>query len=217
MIDLYPIDLPTIEDYSTVACRLAMWAVNDTKGRPHLGDSVYEFITNGIQPIAIKQGWNFSSCAFLPLFIYECLGINLNWVFRDKPNNPPSNPLSRIAWAPESIAFKPGYVLQRGDTLQTGSNGDSHVSLILGFDSELLRSADYGQPGGALRTRYIRESHGSMFVENVRTGRRKPARRVLPFASALESASVQSLLGAAYLPLHIASRYDIKLLSKDND
>jgi hypothetical protein len=212
MIDLYPVDLPMLEDYPKVARSVALWAVNDTLGRSHVEDPVYEHITN--HKLSIKQGWYFSSCAFLPLYVYEALGINLSWVYRDKPGEEPSNPLSRLAFAPESISYTPDYKLQTGDTLQTGSNGDSHVSLILSAETEVINSADYGQPGGKLRTRYIRESKGRMYVENIRTGRRKPARRVLPLLAAVESASIQALLGSALLPRDIASAYDIKLLEK---
>lgn len=188
----YTIPLTSLGDYRRLAWALVQFAVNEEQGRPAFGDPVYENITLGLQQTAREQGWFFSSCAFLPHWMLETLGLVRPYVGRSTDAD---EPLSRLAWGDDSEAvrltdeepFGPRFLT--GDIVQIGSNGDSHIFVVVDYtppttDHEgTMISADYGQPGGALRTRRVFVSSGQLlFADQWRT---RPARRWIPLERAV--------------------------------
>jgi hypothetical protein len=173
------VPLDELTDYRRLAWALGMWAVAGDAGRAALGDPVYEEITLGLQETAKREGWFFSSCAFLPHWMLETLGLTLPQIGRTTKAD---QPLSRLAWNPLAEFVKPSDELVIGDVVQIGSNGDSHVLVVESFDGSTLHSFDYGQPGGKRRTRRVHTSGGLYVCEDGR-----PIRRVLKLERLVEA------------------------------
>ena len=184
---VYEIPLNGLGDYRRLAWALTEFAVNESTGRPAFGDEVYSGITLGLQDAARQQGWFFSSCAFLPHWMLETMGVLRPYVGRSTDAD---EPLGRLAWGEDSQAVKTDDRFLTGDILQIGSNGDSHIFVVLEYDPPTaehqgrLLSADYGQPGGALRTRRVYvDNHGQLMIAD--EWKDRPARRWIPLERAV--------------------------------
>lgn len=111
-----------------------------------------------------KEGWFFSSCAFLCHWWLESAFPDaiaagaLPWVGREKQK---INPLSRLIWGHGSRAPTRFDVFQPGDILccwppKRGNKAHIFVALEHDPESGTLVSGDYGQPGGRICTRKVR-------------------------------------------------------------
>lgn len=192
------IPLSTIEEKRRAAWALATYAVDGERGRPAHGDPVYTRITLGLQDDAARQGWFFSSCAFLPHWLFEALGIDRPYVGRSRE---PDEPLSRLAWGEDSEPVTPATRFLTGDVIQIGSNGDSHVLVVLDYEPPSERnqgqghlvSADYGQPGGKIRHRHVHVDQGMLIITD--EARTRPARRYVSLErAAAASTPVEALV-----------------------
>lgn len=180
-----------VNAHRRLAYALAWHAVGGEAGRPQYDDPVYEDVTLGLQNDARDQGWFFSSCAFLPHWIYEQLG--LDEVPKIGRSRTADQPLSRLAWNPLAEAITPDTELLTGDTVQIGSNGDSHVMVVREYTPPsngqpgVLESFDYGQPGAALRRREVTRSGNQLLVHQPDMHSR-PLRRRLDLAALVAAA-----------------------------
>jgi hypothetical protein len=148
-------------------------------GRPE-SDPIYAAITEGrdVGP----QRASYSSCGDLCHWLLYRLGVRLPLANRAEGSGWKSGlNVARLAWAHEARAPREGEVYQLGDILViwNRSNGtDAHVLVVRKHVAGHVHSADYGQPGGARRTRSL--LHGVL-------GERK-LQRVLPLSEVLVAA-----------------------------
>jgi hypothetical protein len=161
---------------------LLIHAVNGATGRPHVGDPVYREVTEGRQDqeIAARKRWEkadpakrgprpvrYSSCGDLPHWLYWQLGVRLPWVNRETNGQwRVGQNLTLLTWPGNRLARKvTGDVklddlreLTTGDVLYTiGSY--AHVRCVVDYDpaTATMTTAEYGMPGGKLKTRKLVE------------------------------------------------------------
>lgn len=146
--------------------------VDGKKGRPYLGDPVYEAVTEhrqaqtelvrqhqkaaGVDP---KKWAFYSACADLPHAMYFECGVVLPWVNRDE-----MKAINGQGWRVEQnislLAHAPGCAVlpahgdtyYPGDVLHIGTPGhdNDHVMVVRNQDADHIEVAEYGQPGGAI-------------------------------------------------------------------
>lgn len=145
--------------------------------RPAFGDPIYEWVTLHLQEDNRKQraagaDWIFSSCAYLPHIVLELLGWRFPWLGRGTRKAPRYQPIARLNTLADQgrarqrkdargLILPPAasdWDLLRGDVVQIGTTPrTTHVQIVLEWDpgAGVLRTADYGQPGGALREHVV--------------------------------------------------------------
>src|SRR3990170_756939 len=144
----------TIEGYVTQVCTdesvlrevaawIAIWAATDGTMRRSMvtprGSEIYNLVTLG------QAYKGFSSCAYLPHFVLECLGFTDPGIGRHPKAD---QPLSRLAYHKYSESVKLDDSFLEGDVIQIGSNGDSHVYMcVANSDGRSILGAHYGQEG----------------------------------------------------------------------
>lgn len=163
-------------------------------GRVSPADEIYREVDSNrkarerglsLNQVGIEQGWYHSSCAFLPHWMLENLfplwteTALLHWLGRE-----PEQPLSRLMGttprgAP-AIIYE-GKELQGGDVVGIWNRldgTDAHVLVVIHENRENgeLLTAEYGQPYGKRRTRYL---------FNGKIGRRE-VKRVLPLVNVVQ-------------------------------
>lgn len=120
-----------------------------------LSAPIYSEVTMGLLAKSKKEGWYFSSCAYLCHWVLECLGLeDLPAIGR---TGKADNPLSRLAYHPLSEPIKADTAYRSGDCVQIGStNLSAHIYMALADtesrdtispDSTGILGAHYGQEG----------------------------------------------------------------------
>ena len=142
---------------------LLMYACLDQHGRDDKTDSVYNAIVEG------RHGHGYSSCGDLVHWWLYRLGVRLPWVNRDELHGWKIGAnISRLVFTSGlcerpslDTQFEPGdiVVVNAFDT----STGYTHTDIVLEHSGERFISADYGQPGGALRATKLRNEHGKLW------------------------------------------------------
>ena len=153
-------------------------------------DPVYQEVTEGRDTGQYRAFY--SSCGDLAHWLYARLGVRSKWCNRAELGhyrvgmNVSNLAYHECARVPANDAlFAQGDVLiiwARPDTT------DSHVIVVLDHQPPFIYTGEYGQPGGALKTRQLngitgRPRIGTRFIQ-----------KVLPLASVLELASVRGEL-----------------------
>lgn len=140
----------------------------------------------------------YSSCADLAHWMLYRLGVRLDWINRTEHNGWISGVnVSRLCWLPNKAARAyTGGELLPGDVITIRSpdlpptQDDSHVICVLEQEGDALRTAEYGQPGGALRIRTLRRVYDDKgvykgtFIGARRIERHLPLQHVLTLAEA---------------------------------
>jgi len=169
------------EELRSVAVKLALYAVNDDKGRD-VGDPVHEEVTEGRTKeweVAKRQGLSwalkmiYSSCGDLAAWLLWRLGCrddNLmnrtnddgirNWI--------PGRNTTAITGSKLFIrgTTRSAYQPQPGDILFT-MNAGGHIAIVLDWDPvrKLVTTADYGQPYGRKRVRELSQQNGLWYIK----------------------------------------------------
>lgn len=142
----------------------------------------------------------FSSCAVLAMWLYVTLGVRLSWI---------DHPLAARGWRGDGAIvsrlvthglpysrdtrYDCGDVLVIADRWPSGA--DSHVVCVVTEpEPGLLCTAEYGQPGGALRERIVMADRLCTHRADGRLVVGRTIRTVLPLARVLASAYTQGLL-----------------------
>lgn len=142
-----------------LAVRLCEWATNGSKGSA-AGNPRYDVVTEN------RRGAMYSSCGDLPHWMLYRLGVRLYWVNRDE--NKTRRDGWRMGWNITYLADKKANPLvhevtaddqfQGGDVIVIcGAPGTEHALVVIDHlptENKLL-TAEFGQPGGALRTRTL--------------------------------------------------------------
>lgn len=145
--------------YRCAAAALVNYACNGGKGRDE-SDEIYKDVTEG-RDIG-KQQASYSSCGDLGHWLLYRLGVRESWVNRKEHGSYRiGRNVSNLCWSPcPSMAPLPAQRFDAGDILVVYNRDDSrdaHVLVALEHRDGVLLSGDYGQPGGALRTRELRD------------------------------------------------------------
>lgn len=180
----------SIHSYRLLLVHLLEYACDGRRGRSETDPVYLHEITESRDQGAMRR--RYSSCADLLHWAYYRIGVRLSWVNRKEHTGwRVGLNIAMLAGAKEA---RPALATQRflpGDGIVIAnawpSGRDAHALMVIEHDGETLSTAEYGQPGGALRERTYRAGL---------IGDRR-ARVVLPLASVLRSAARQGLLVAA--------------------
>ncbi len=134
-----------------------------------------------------------SSCGDCAHWLLFRLGVRLTWVNRDENGGwIPGKNVSRLCWAPSpAVPARKTDVYEPGDIIVIWSRpstkdqrGDEHVVCVIDHDpkTQTLQTAEYGQPGGALRTHVLISQNGGLYIKNRRIQRVLRLQEVLSFA-----------------------------------
>jgi hypothetical protein len=181
----------SISEYRDHAARWLRWACGPGSGYAE-SHVVYQKVTEG------RDGppWpnKYSSCADLAHGLYEQLGVRLPWVnrealggFRYGAN------ISLLAYSPVARAPKQGERFEAGDTLivwDKPDTSDAHAIAVLDEFPEqgVILTAEYGQPGAAVRTSGIERDGDGVRI------RGRTVRRVLSLEAVIEAAEDAGML-----------------------
>jgi hypothetical protein len=175
-----------------LAVRWCEYACNGSKGRPEHGDPVYDWVTEW------RDGGDwYSSCADLAHWVLYRIGVRSSWINRQEHNGfVVGAGVSRLCWKAPAFSPSGSESLLAGDIVVTWAKpdtSDAHVSVVIEHEREAgrLLSADYGQPGGKLRTRPCR-AIGSRIILGT-----KDIRRVVRLERIVNTAP---MVGAEELP-----------------
>jgi len=162
------------------------YACGYDKGRSET-DSVYQVVTEGRD----KPTPGYSSCGDLAHWLYARLGVRLPWVNRAELNQfRVGMNVSRLCWPP-SPARTPKTLdhekLEAGDVFVIWGrqdSSDSHVMCVIDHvpEQSLLLTAEYGQPGGALRSHTYKLARGLTWFGS------RAIHRIIPLADVLGQA-----------------------------
>lgn len=127
-------------------------------------------------------GAGYSSCADLAHWLYFRLGVRERWVNRDEHLDWVMGAnVSKLAWSCPQARKYDGELLEPGDVIIVWSRpGDEHVICVIESHGDILYTAEYGQPGGALKTRKVVDGK----IGHRRIQRWLPLRDVLAAAQA---------------------------------
>lgn len=171
--------------YQKLAVALLEWACRGSTGVSEQ-DARYRMVTEGRD-----HGASYSSCGDLAHWLYYRLGVRQPWVNRAEHHGwKVGMNVSTLCWNPPNEQAKPSSSVdffEPGDVIVIWNlphGTDSHVVCVIDHDRSkgTLLTAEYGQPGGALRTRLLIEKQGAWYI-----GARRVRRRL----------SLQDVLGAA--------------------
>lgn len=171
-----------IEEYRAFVRLLVPYACG-AEGRSET-DPIYQEVTEGRDTGAYRA--MYSSCGDLAHWLYCRLGLTSPWVNRAELGHyRVGMNVSNIAYHPKAITPASDALYATGDVLVIWSRHDttdSHVIVVLDHQPPFLYTGEYGQPGGALKTRQVnaitgRPRIGTRFIQ-----------RLLPLAAALELA-----------------------------
>lgn len=181
----------SISEYRDHASRWLRWACGPGSGYAE-SHVIYQRVTEGRD----KAPWpnKYSSCGDLAHGLYEQLGVRLPWVnraalgqYRERKN------ITLLAYAPVARAAKQGERFEAGDVLivwDHADTSDAHAITVLDEFPEqgVILTAEYGQPGAAVRTSGIERDKNGVRIRN------RTVRRVLSLESVLEAAEDAGLL-----------------------
>ena len=168
-----------------LAVALLEWACRGSLGVSEQDDR-YRLVTEGRD-----HGAKYSSCGDLAHWLYYRLGVRQPWVNRAEHKGwRVGLNVSNLCWSPPNAQARPSTsadFFEPGDVIVVWNlpqGTDSHVLCVIEHDRAkgVLLTAEYGQPGGALRTRVLTEKQGAWYI-----GLRRVRRRL----------SLQDVLGAA--------------------
>ncbi len=149
-----------LEAYRLCARKLVEYACGDTSGRSE-SDPVYQRVTEG-RDVGAAQA-KYSSCGDLAHWMLYRLGARESFV--NRAENKPwgwrvGRNVSQLCYNKLVHEPKPGERFAPGDILVVFNDPggrDAHVLVALEHNGDVVLSGDYGQPGGALRTRTLRD------------------------------------------------------------
>ena len=172
-----------IAEYRRYVSLLVHYACGGKDGRAET-DPIYQDVTEGRDTGAYRA--QYSSCGDLAHWLYARLGVRSRWVNRTELGHYRTGMnVSNIAFHPAAVKpavdalFAPGDVLvvwSRPDTL------DSHAIVVMDHQPPFLYTGEYGQPGGALKTRQVSTASGKPRIGS------RTIQRCLPLLSVLETA-----------------------------
>ncbi len=145
---------------SSLARYLCEYACNGSRGRPEKGDPVYDAVTEGRD-----FGAGYSSCADLAHWLLFRLGVRSKLVNRKEHQGWVSGVnVARLAWCQYAHVPNANDRFSSGDILVVWNlpdGCDAHVTVVLRDgriedDEQALETANYGAPGGAIRTTPLR-------------------------------------------------------------
>lgn len=146
-----------LEAYRLLARRLVEYACDGPLGRDE-DDPVYRRVTEDRDMGAMQR--KYSSCGDLAHWLLFRLGVRESWLNRREHLGWRSGQnVAALCWRP--CPSRPPRIAERfdaGDILVIYSQPDTwdaHVLVVLEHDGDTVLSGDYGQPGGALRTRRL--------------------------------------------------------------
>lgn len=175
---------PPLVEYQHVAASWLEWACRGDKVPER--DERYQRVTEWRD----KPTPGYSSCADLAHWLLFCLGVRSPWVNRAEHIGwRPARNVSALCWPPAPAREPhPTDQYDAGDVLVIWSRQDTtdaHVLVVVTHlpDEHVLCTAEYGQPGGALRTHAL-DPHAPLRI-GLRT-----IHRVLPLATVLEQAEL---------------------------
>lgn len=168
-----------VRELLAYACGGSTPLTSPAQGRqcPHVGfggDPVYNAVTEGRHARAIKGKQFYSSCGDLAHWLLYRLGLRFPWINRDEldgwhysgqPGQPRwDNNVTTLCCKAKSgvntlarVPFHDDFHLVCGDILVVNTHDPitTHVSAVYEHRPEdhVIVSADYGQPGGAIRER----------------------------------------------------------------
>jgi hypothetical protein len=138
------------------------YACAGERGRDEL-DPVYRWITEGRDGPSALQRAKYSSCGDLGHALIRALGVDpaLPWLNREDETPAPGDwksgvnlnwlcppPIGKCAVAKPKIDLP---WLGAGDVIVVNNRFGGHVMCVTRFEPGLIRTGEYGQPGGALR------------------------------------------------------------------
>lgn len=192
-----PVDLSQIRK---LALAWLEHACNGEHGRPEKGDAVYDAVTEHRD-----IGKTYSSCGDLAHWLLFRLGVRSPWINRAEFGGwRVGANISRLAWSAIARPARPADHYEAGDVLIIWSKPDTTDSHALVVREHLtvgppqgtvIRSADYGQPGGKYRERAVVIGPHSTRILGGRT-----IQRVLPLADVMARAWTLGQLAAPELP-----------------
>ncbi len=165
----------------------ALFAIDGERGRPET-DPTYIQHTEGRDQGAARAGY--SSCGDLVHGMWYRVGVRAQWCNRAANGTYQVGAnISKIAGGMPSLGrrtFRPGSQLGAGDALiiwNKEDSSDAHTFVVLEHDRDDLVSADYGQPGGAMRRRTIEwRNIGGVNIPYVVSKTAKTAKRIRVWA-----------------------------------
>jgi N-acetyl-anhydromuramyl-L-alanine amidase AmpD len=185
----------SISEYRTAARSLLELAVNGAAGRNE-DDPFYQRVTEGRDVGAMRS--KYSSCGDLAHWLLYRLGVRCSFVNRKEHRgwtsgvNVSSLAFSPAATTPADRTFGAGDILI---VWNQAKGTDAHVLVAIEHTGDSLTSADYGQPGGALKRRMLSRRAGRLYL-----GERQ-IQRVLALETVLAVADARRELMAPDLSL----------------
>jgi len=152
--------------YQQFAATLLDYAVNGEKGRDEL-DPIYQQIVEERDGPTAKQRARYSSCADLAFWLYArlgCIGMptmnrdeepgiggESDWIVSVNLNRWCGPPIG-----PNKYAKKAGeYEFDTGDVIVVNNRFGGHVIVVTACESDMVFTAEYGQPGGKAKEHNI--------------------------------------------------------------
>lgn len=178
-----------IEAYRAFAERWLRWACGGAAGVTEF-DAVYRMVTENRDKPGARPGeaGYYSSCGDLPMAMLEALGVRCSFLNREslKQHHRGWN-ITKLDTAKPARAPKPYETFHVGDTLLAWNNQDTldaHAMVVYEEPQGTggIWIAEYGQPGGHIRSRAIARLGGGLSING------KKVRRVLPLEDVLKHA-----------------------------
>jgi hypothetical protein len=144
------------------ATELLSFAGLSETGRP-FSDPVYKAITEGRQDRAVRAKQFYSSCGDLAHWLFFRMGVRMPFINRDELDGwsfmGTNNNITTLYTHPNGKHPGLDAKFEAGDVLIVAATNvnKTHVICVIDHDpnTNILHSAEYGQPHGALRTRHI--------------------------------------------------------------
>jgi hypothetical protein len=157
--------MTSIEELQRRAGLFLRWACGGPEGRPE-SDPIYQRVTEGRDVGAMQR--KYSSCGDLAHALYEFLGIRGRWVNRAALGHYViGHNIARLNGHPGKREPRFSDTFEAGDVLVVWNQPDTedaHVICVLGMDGGHLQTAEYGQPGGALRERRLEVANSGLLI-----------------------------------------------------
>lgn len=167
-----------IEEYRAVADRWLRWACGGAAGVSET-DDVYRQVTENRDTPGAKPGDRgyYSSCGDLAHALLEACGVRFPWVNRASLGQYRNGlNVNRLAFAPMSRAPRTSDAFRCGDILVTWNDPkslDAHVMCAIEEPqgTGAIVVAEYGQPGGHVRSRSMSRLGGAIAIAGKRLQR----------------------------------------------
>lgn len=131
-------------------------------------------------------GAGYSSCGDLAHWLLYRLGVRASWVNRTEHNGwKVGQNVSLLAWNRLAQTVEDTMIVEPGDVFVIWSRQDgtdAHVLVAIDRQGDTLLTAEYGQPGGALKSRQIVQRGKHVYLGNRRVQKRLPLLTVLSVA-----------------------------------